>query len=187
MYRIVRADTNHLSNYGLHLKNLTDDDKISRFGFKVTDYAIDQLILNMLYNMEDHHLWAVEIDGEDWGWGHLARDGESWELAVSVAKSCQGLGYGNALIAEMLQWAKVHHVQEVYMHCIESNRVIQHLALKHNLKTRERGAGERTAAIEVPEPSFLDINGQRWKEHAEIMAEYAKLRQRLNDLWFNFK
>lgn len=69
------------------------------------------------------------------------------------------------------------------MHCIEDNRVIQHLALKNELKTRSRGDGERTAAIEVPEPSFLEANSQLWKEQKEIFNEFGKLRNRLTQLW----
>ncbi len=187
MIRVLRADFTHLAEYSAHLKALPEADKIMRFGFKVTDYGIDQLILQMLYHQSDHHLWVARIGSHVVGWGHMARDNSTtWELAVSVDHEHQRQGVGGQLIGEMLEWAKVHHIDEVFMHCIEDNRVIQHLAAKHNLKTKERGAGERTAAIEVPEPSLMEVNTQMWKEHAEIMEEFAKVRQRLNDLWFQW-
>ena len=71
------------------------------------------------------------------------------------------------------------------MHCIEDNKVIQHLAVKHNLKTKSRTPGERTAALSVPEANVFEANAQLWKEHNEIMTEFAKLRKRYNELWGN--
>lgn len=185
MIRVLRADATNLREYGIHLKAMPDEDKVMRFGTRVTDYAIDQLMLSMLYAPDNHQLWIAREASHIVGWGHMARDTSSWELAVSVEHDHQNKGIGGKLIAEMLEWAKVHHIEEVYMHCIESNKRIQHLAAKHNLKTRERGAGERTAALEVPDPSLGDINAQVWKEHSQIMTEYADIRQRLIDLWLS--
>lgn len=173
-----------IPEYSRHLKNLTDEDKVSRFGYLITDYMIDKLMLNMCYHPADHELWYARTDDTRVGWGHLAKNPDgSWELAVSVDQEYQRKGIGNKLIAEMLAFAKFHNIPEVYMHCIEENRVIQHLALKHELKTKDRGTGERTAAIEVPEPTFIELNNQRWKEQSEIMREMGKLRKRLTDLW----
>jgi GNAT superfamily N-acetyltransferase len=184
MVRVLRADVAELRLYGEHLKNLTDEDKSMRFGYKVNDHAIDQLILKILYSPDDHKLWIARKGSHIVGWGHLARDTSSaWELAVSVENEYQGQGFGNRLIGEMLEWAKVHHIEEVYMHCIESNKRVQHLAAKHNLQTRDRSPGERTAAMTVPDPSVVDINVQKWKEHSKLMQDYVELRNRLFELW----
>lgn len=173
-----------ISDYSRHLKALEPEDKISRFGYPASDHSIDQMILSMCYNPHDHELWYARDDGERVGWGHLARNADdSWELAVSVSKEFQRQGIGNMLITEMLAWAKFHKISEVYMHCIEDNKVIQHLASKNELQTRSRGDGERTAAIEIPEPSFLETNSQLWKEQKEIFNEFGKLRNRLTQLW----
>lgn len=187
MISIKKPGISSLKEYSEHLKSLPDEDKINRFGYKAGDYAIDQLILQIVYNGDDHEMWVAMDNDKPVGWAHMARDGEAWELAVSVIPEYQGRGIGSQLIAEMIDYAKLTHIPEVYMHCIESNKVIQHLAAKHNLKTRERGGGERTAAMAVPEPTFLDVNGHIWKEHMNIMSEYAKLRQQLSDLWFSPK
>jgi hypothetical protein len=71
------------------------------------------------------------------------------------------------------------------MHCIEENKVIQHLATKHDLKTIERGYGERTAAIEVPPPTFMELNEQFMKEQMEIRTEIGQLYKKLTDMWVN--
>lgn len=183
MTYITRTDIYDIKKYSDHLKALPDNDKISRFGIKMTDFSIDQLMLSLTYHPNDHELFkAIDANGEVSGWGHMARDGSSWELALSVDKNYQRKGVGNALIAEMLRWAKVHHIEKVYMHCIEDNKVIQHLAAKHKLTTRERSQGERTAALELPDPSWFDINSQYWKEYSKLFDDFAELRQRATKL-----
>ena len=173
-----------IPEYSRHLKNLTKEDKYSRFGYVISDYNIDQLILNMCYNHKDHELWYAKIDDNRVGWGHMAKNQDgSWELAVSVEHEYQRQGIGDQLISEMLEWAKFHHIPEVYMQCIEDNKVIQHLAVKHDLKTKAKGGGERTAALTVPEANVFEANAQLWKEHNEIMVEFARLRKRYNELW----
>lgn len=184
MIYIQHTNIYKIHDYSTHLKSLPDEDKFSRFGNIVKDQSIDQLILDMCCHPEDHELWYARTNDTRVGWGHMAKniDG-SWEIAVSVQKDYQRQGIGNQLINEMIDWAKFHKIHEVFMHCIEDNRVIQHLASKNELKTKERGGGERTAAIHVPEPTFLETNAHLFKEQAEIMQEMAVLRQRLTNLW----
>lgn len=186
MITIQHGNIYKISDYARHLKNLNKEDRHSRFGYNASDYNIDQLILNMCYNPKDHELWYARNDEQRVGWGHMAKNSDgTWELAVSVDKEFQRQGIANELMEEMLIWAKFHHISEVYMHCIEDNRIIQHLAKKHELKTKERGDGERTATIEVPEPNFVEANTQLFKEQAEIIAEIARLRAKLASLWLS--
>ena len=185
-FHIQHTSIYKIPEYSRHLKNLTDEDKYSRFGYIISDYNIDQFILNMCYHHQDHELWYARTDDRRIGWGHMAKNEDgSWELAVSVEHEYQRQGIGDQLISAMITWAKFHHIPEVYMHCIEDNKVIQHLAVKHDLKTKSKGGGERTAALQVPEANVFESNAQLWKEHNEIMVEFAKLRKRYNELWAN--
>lgn len=184
MIYIHHTNIYKIHDYSQHLKNLTVGDKISRFGYPATDHSIDQMILSMCYNPSDHELWYARTEDQRVGWGHLAKNQDgSWELAVSVQHDYQRQGIGNQLINEMMSFAKFHKITEVYMHCIEDNRVIQHLAYKNQLQTKERGKGERTASIEIPEATFIEANKQLWKEQKEIFNEFGKLRNRLTRLW----
>ena len=188
MITIEHTDIYRLADYSNHLKNLSAEDKRSRFGFQVTDYNIDQLILQMIYHPDEHEIWIATDGKKIVGFGHMARnDKDSWELAVSVDSKYQRKGIGDKLIGEMLAWAKFYHISEVFMHCIEENKVIQHLATKHNLQTRERGHGERTAAIDVPLPNLIEVNTQLLKEQADILNEISQLRGKLIELWFKPK
>lgn len=186
MITIQHGNIYKIADYSRHLKSLSEEDRYSRFGYKASDYNIDGLILNMCYHPADHELWFARNDEQRVGWGHMAKNQDgTWELAVSVDKDFQRQGIADMLMKEMLVWAKFHHIPEVYMHCIENNKVIQHLAQKHELKTKERGDGERTAAIEVPEPNLVENSTQLFKEQAEILSEIAKLRSKLAGLWLN--
>lgn len=186
MISIQHTSIYKMPEYSRHLKGLPDEDRYSRFGYNASNFNIDQLILDMCYHHQDHELWYARTDDKRVGWGHMAKNEDgSWELAVSVDHEYQRQGIGDMLIKEMVEWAKFHSIPQVYMHCIEANKVIQHLALKHDLKTRAKGDGERTAALEIPTPNVFESNTQLWKEHNEIMTEFAKLRKRYKELWAN--
>ena len=135
-----------LDTYAQHLKSLSPEDKLTRFCYSIKDEAIDQLILNILYNQQDHHLFTAVVDDNIVGFGHLAREGDDWELAVSVDSNMQGQGIGDKLMSFMIPWAQIHGVHNVFMHCITQNQKIQHLARKHGLRTVERDGQE----IEIP-------------------------------------
>lgn len=178
--KIVKTDTRALGIYAEHLKAMPLEDRHSRFGAAISDSGIDQVMLQMAYHPDDHHLWFARSSEDILGWGHMARSKPgAWELAVSVDKKHQRKGVGDKLITEMLEWAKFGYIDEVYMHCIEDNKVIQHLASKHNLKTKERGYGERTAAIELPDASVFEKNNQLFKEYTRLVDEMTELRLRM--------
>lgn len=182
---LIQQSENQLLEYSQHLKLLDAGDRRSRFGFEITDYAIDQLMLRIAYYPKDHKLWCALSNNEIVAWGHMAKTSSDsvYELAVSVDKQFQRKGIASKLIKEMLEWAKFNHVEKVFMHCIEENKVIQHLALKHNLTTRERLTGERTAAIELSRPSWIEASNQLWKEHAQLLEDFAQLRYKMHQLW----
>lgn len=167
-----------LNEYAQHLKNLTTDDKYTRFEYNIKDETIDQLILNVLYHPEDHHLFVAEVDGKLVGFGHFARENADWELAVSVDHDCQGQGIGNALMNEMIKWGKLHDIHSVFMHCIADNRKIQHLARKHGLRTVERSGAEITAQVELPNPTLVDYTRNYLEEQKKLMTEMTELQKK---------
>jgi len=167
-----------LHQYARHLKNLTADDRYTRFGYAVKDEIIDQLILNVLYHPQDHHLFVAEDNDELIGFGHLAREGADWELAVSVDKHWQGQGVGNALVGEMIKWGKMHDVHSLFMHCITENRKIQNLARKHGLRTVERSGSEITAQVELPDPTIVDYARNYLEEQRELMTQMSELQKK---------
>jgi ribosomal protein S18 acetylase RimI-like enzyme len=139
----------------------------------------------MLYHQDQHHLFTYYTDDHIVGFGHLAREGSDWELAVSVEHGYQGRGIANELMEYMIAWGKVHGVYSVFMHCISDNQKIQHLARKHGLKTMERVGHELTAQVKLPDPTVLDYTASFINEQRALVEDIAKLQQAWIKNWIS--
>ena len=180
MIRVQQADLTHLGEYGEHLKNLCESDRLTRFGHVISDSGIDRLILDIVYHPENHQLWRATEGDVVLGWGHLAVDhGQAWEVAVSVDRHQQGRGIGTHIVGTMLDWCKFNNVSEVYMHCMTQNKAIQCIAQKFKLRTVERSGGQQTSALEVPQPNLIETNINKYRETKQIMDDIAELQKRL--------
>lgn len=177
--KIQQVDISALSSYGKHLKNLTPEDRYTRFCFNIRDEGIDSLILNILYNTDNHYLFTATLGDDILGFGHLAREGDDWELAVSVNKEHQGQGVADQLMSFMIDWGKTHGIHAVFMHCITQNTKIQHLARKHGLRTVERDGSEVTSKVELPSATAIDYTTQFLHEQQDILEQIVDLQKRM--------
>lgn len=168
-----------LDVYARHLKALTPSDRYTRFGHTANDYSIDQLILNVLYKKSHNHLFTARKNGVIAGFGHVAAQGDDWELAVSVDQEYQGQGVAGELIKFMIDWGKTHGIHSVYMHCINDNTKIQHLVRKHGLRMVERIGSELTARVELPNATALDYSNDFMREQTELLQQMAQLQQQM--------
>ena len=104
MTTIHHTNIYRIRSYSEHLKNLSPEDKYSRFGYAASNHNVDQFILTMCYHPHNHELWYVEIDDVRVGWGHMAKNNdESWELAVSVDAANRRQSIGNDLQYQLPQ------------------------------------------------------------------------------------
>ena len=179
MIKIQHKSVEVLDAYGRHLKKLSPEDRYTRFCHNIRDEQIDQLILQILYNQQDHHLFTAHYWDKIVGFGHLAREGTNWELAVSVDGEVQGQGVANKLMSFMIPWAQIHGVHNVFMHCITQNQKIQHLARKHGLRTVERDGQEITSQVELPAPTAMDYTSEFLREQREIYQQIQTLQHRM--------
>lgn len=179
MIKIQHRSIEVLDAYGRHLKKLTPEDRYTRFCHGVKDEVIDQFVLNILYNQQDHHLFTATEFDVIVGFGHLARENDDWELAVSVDYSAQGRGVGNKLMSYMIPWAQIHGVHNVFMHCITQNQKIRHLAVKHGLRTVERDGTEVTGKVELPRPTAMDYTSEFLREQREILQQIQSLQNKM--------
>lgn len=175
--KIQHSRIEHLREYAEHLKNLSDEDRYTRFGYAASSQAIDSMILNILYHQDEHHIFTYYIDGRIAGFGHLAREDDAWELAVSVDRNYQGRGIANELMDHMIAWGKTHGVEVLYMHCITENQKIQHLARKHGLKSWDRAGHELTSRVRLPEPTVLDYTANFVREQSDLAADIVRLQR----------
>ena len=177
--KILHAETNVLAEYAAHLKNLSDSDKYTRFCYNIKDENIDNFILSILYNSEDHHLFTATVDDKIVGFGHLAREGNNWELAVSVDSGHQGQGVANKLMDFMIVWGKTRNIHSVFMHCITQNTKIQHLARKHGLRTVERDGSEVTSKVDLPPATPMDYTADFMREQRELLNQMTDIQRRM--------
>ena len=179
MIKIKHKSVEVLGEYGQHLKRLSAEDRYTRFCYNIRDEQIDQFILRILYDQQDHHLFTASLDGAIIGFGHLAREGNDWELAVSVDSAYQGQGIADKLMSFMIPWAQIHGVNNVFMHCITQNQKIQHLARKHGLKTIDRDGTEVTSRVELPRPTAIEYTSEFLKEQRDIYNQIQVLQRKM--------
>lgn len=177
--KIQHSDISVLAVYAKHLKHLPDIDRYTRFCYNIKDEAIDQFILSILYHANDHHLFTATLDDVIVGFGHLAREGNDWELAVSVDNAYQGQGVADKLMNFMVDWGTTRGVHSVFMHCITQNAKIQHLARKHGLRMVERDGTEITSRVDLPQPTPLDYTTEFLREQQEILEQIVALQKRM--------
>lgn len=180
---IKQVGAEALAQYSTHLKHLTPEDRFTRFGYSAKDFHIDQFILTTLYSFADHAIFvAYDIDGNDCGYCHLVRfKPDEWELAVSVNSSMQNQGIGDRLMSHSLSYAKMHGVPSIFMHCINENKKIQHLARKHGLKVVERDGTDITAKLEIPEPTVMEYTADFLRRQIDVYSRMISLHKE----WLN--
>lgn len=180
--KIQHSDISALPEYAAHLKNLPEADRYTRFCYNIKDENIDQFILSILYHADDHHLFTATKDNKIVGFGHLAKEGEDWELAVSVDSNYQGQGIADQLMDFMIDWGKTRGVHSVFMHCITQNQKIQHLARKHGLRMVERDGAEVTSKVDLPAPTPMDYTADFMREQRELLEQMTEIQRRM---WAN--
>lgn len=177
--KIQHADVTALAEYAAHLKGLSETDRYTRFCYNVKDENIDRFILSILYTADDHHLFTATLGDKLVGFGHLARENNDWELAVSVDGACQGQGVADRLIDFMIEWGTTRGVHSVFMHCITQNAKIQHLARKHGLRMVERDGSEVTSKVDLPPPTPMDYTADFMREQRDLIEQMSDIQRRL--------
>ena len=125
------------------------------FGVSVSKFFIDSTIDKILANPENHH-FLVATDGERWvGVIHMARISEQhMEFGVMVDEEYRGQGIANQLMQEAIIWIQNRGFDTLYLHCLNRNSAMKHLAQKHGLELHEE-YGDIEAITHVPPPSVL--------------------------------
>lgn len=177
--KIEHGDVSVLATYAAHLKNLSEADRYTRFCYNIKDENIDRFILSILYNPEDHHLFTATVDDKIVGFGHLAKESNDWELAVSIDSDFQGKGVANRLMDFMIVWGKTRGIHSVFMHCITQNTKIQHLARKHGLRMVERDGAEITSRVDLPPPTPMDYTADFIREQRNLLEQMTDIQRRM--------
>lgn len=125
------------------------------FGVATSEAFIDSLLEKIERN-PDNHYFLVATMGTRWvGVIHMARISErDMEFGIMVAEDCRHQGIADQLMKEAIIWIQNRGFDTLYLHCLNRNTAMKHLATKHGLELHE-DYGDVEAITHVPPPSIL--------------------------------
>ena len=159
--------------YRQHLKSLDAESKVLRFGYAVTDEALDRLCDKFETDTKHNILFCIENDNLEFvAVAHIALH-EEMELAFSVLKDYQGQGMGNLLFRRVIQWCRINHKLKGCMVCLTQNQAIKHLCIKYGIKIQS-SQGETLADIELDSPSITTYVSEQVDKNLAVMDYLSK-------------
>jgi RimJ/RimL family protein N-acetyltransferase len=146
---------NEFELYGDWLREQSTETLSMYFGIPVNSTFINSLVDGILSNPDEHY-FLVAMHGPIWvGVIHLARISETqMEFGIMVSEEHRHKGIADVLISEAITWIQNRGFNTLYLHCLNRNSVMKHLAQKHGLVLHENG-GDIEAKTQVPPPSLL--------------------------------
>lgn len=141
--------------YGDWLRKQSQETLSTYFGIPISDTFINSLLDGILSNPEEHY-FLVATQGDKWaGVIHMARISEKdIEFGIMVSKDHRHKGIADQLMQEAIIWIQNRGFNTLYLHCLNRNAAMKHLATKHGLELHEEG-GDVEATTRVPPPSLL--------------------------------
>lgn len=150
------------------------------FGVAVSDAYIDHLIEKVIANPGDHHFLVATIGNEWVGTIHLAHISEQdMEFGIMVHPEHRGEGYADEMMTEAIVWIRNRGFNHLYLHCLNRNTAMRHLAKKHGLIMHSEG-GDVDAEMTLPPPSILTYTQEALNFQKNIF--FLNLKQ----TWFPF-
>ena len=143
------------ARYGDWLREQSSDTLATYFGIPVSSTFINSLVDGIVSNPEEHY-FLVATKGTKWvGVIHMARISErDMEFGIMVAEDERHQGIADQLMAEAITWIQNRGFDTLYLHCLNRNSAMKHLAAKHGLELHE-DYGDVEAKTHVPPPSLL--------------------------------
>lgn len=153
-----------------HLLALGGEDRRLRFGTTTSDTAIRAYVARMDLD-RDAALGVFDENLQLLGAAHVARAAGHAELGVSVLAGHRNSGIGGALLGRAVLRARNWGVHSLFMHCLNENAPMIHLARKHAMRIA-REAGEADAWLELPRPDAATFFGEVFEQRVGLF-DYA--------------
>lgn len=162
-----------------HFLSLSDDDRLLRFGQRVSDPVIEHYVDGIDFS-RDTVFGVCDDNLELVGVGHLAYlhdngDKRTAEFGVSVLERARGRGIGTQLFERAAMRGRNTRVTTLYMHCLSRNSTMMHIARKAGMQI-EYAYGEADAYLTLPPADSSSLMAERLQEQA-AMFDYAMKRQ----------
>jgi RimJ/RimL family protein N-acetyltransferase len=141
--------------YGDWLREQSADTLATYFGIAVSPTFINSLLDGILSNPEEHY-FLIATKGDTWiGVIHMARiSDKDMEFGIMVSEEHRHQGIADQLMAEAITWIQNRGFDTLYLHCLNRNSAMKHLAIKHGLELHEN-YGDVEATTHVPPPSMI--------------------------------
>jgi GNAT superfamily N-acetyltransferase len=141
--------------YGDWLREQSADTLATYFGIAVSPTFINSLIDGILSNSEEHYFLVATLGTEWVGIIHMARiSDKDMEFGIMVAEEYRHKGIADQLMSEAIIWIQNRGFDTLYLHCLNRNNAMKHLATKHGLELHEN-YGDVESTTHVPPPSLL--------------------------------
>lgn len=127
----------------------------SYFGIITNETFINNLVDKIIANPQGHNFLIALIDNEWVGVIHMAKVSDTvMEFGVMVSESHRNRGVADELMSEAIVWIRNRGYDQLYLHCLNNNSAMKHLADKHGLSIQEK-MGEIDSMTRVPPPSLV--------------------------------
>jgi GNAT superfamily N-acetyltransferase len=142
--------------YRKHLLCLDVDSRYLRFGYPITDVAINALCDKFELNFHRHRVFVIEDDDLNVvAAGHISLEDRPIELAFSVLKPYQARGMGSSLMGRVIEWCQNRGLKHGCMVCLRHNLAIRKLAARYGILVQD--GTELLADIAIPAVSPVSI------------------------------
>ena len=141
--------------YGDWLREQSPETLANYFGIGVNSTYINNVVDSITSNSEEHY-FLVAQQGTEWvGVIHMARISEQdMEFGIMVSEHYRHQGVADLLMSEAITWIQNRGYDTLYLHCLNRNHVMQHLAVKHGLELIH-DHGDVESKTKLPPPSML--------------------------------
>ena len=154
--------------YGDWLRDKSPETLATYFGVITSPEFIDNLVDRILSNPEEHYFLVASL-GKKWvGVIHMARISEKdMEFGIMVSEDYRNLGIADQLMDEAIVWIQNRGFDTLYLHCLNRNSAMKHLATKHGLEVYE-DHGDAEVCTHIPPPSLLTYTQEAITAHKNI-------------------
>lgn len=132
--------------------DIVDNDRRLRFGYDAPDSSVKKYIEDSLYNFGVINMWFVVDEGDKIvATCHVSycADTGTAEMGCTVSPDYRNQKIGQELFNRGVTWARMAGAENVFMHCLSENKVIQHIAQKGGMTVVTIDPTEKESTIQV--------------------------------------
>jgi len=157
-----------------HFLALGADDRRLRFGASLSDDAVRNVEERIDFS-RDEVFGVADDDLRLVGVVHVAFYPRKAELGLSVLPAWRGKGIGDAIFERAVMHLTNRAVREVFVHCLNENAAMMHLARKHGMRVVRDGP-ETDAYLVLPRPTPMSV-ATEWMRSSQADSVHLMRRQ----------